>query len=86
MINYKCPQCGAYMIYNPAKKCLICEYCGKTEDIKVLSAEEQAELLQEAEASSEVWEETVTEETNGEQEELLAVWWEDRKYSGLLDE
>ena len=25
-------------------------------------------------------------ETNGEQEELLAVWWEDRKYSGLLDE
>ena len=67
MINYKCPQCGAYMIYNPAKKCLICEYCGKTEDIKVLSAEEQAELLQEAEASSEVWEETVTEETNGEQ-------------------
>lgn len=26
------------------------------------------------------------EEANGEQEELLAVWWEDRKYSGLLDE
>ena len=26
------------------------------------------------------------ENANGEQEELLAVWWEDRKYSGLLDE
>jgi len=26
------------------------------------------------------------EQTDGEQEELLAVWWEDRKYSGLLDE
>lgn len=26
------------------------------------------------------------EENNEEQEELLAVWFEDRKYSGLLDE
>ena len=26
------------------------------------------------------------ENADGEQEELLAVWWEDRKYSGLLDE
>lgn len=26
------------------------------------------------------------ENANGEQEELLAVWWEDKRYSGLLDE
>lgn len=26
------------------------------------------------------------EKADGEQEELLAVWWEDRKYSGLWDE
>ena len=25
-------------------------------------------------------------EADGEQEELLAVWWEDKRYSGLLDE
>lgn len=38
------------------------------------------------EASADPAQEPEEEKTDGEQEELLAVWWEDRKYSGLLDE
>lgn len=42
--------------------------------------------MTELEARSDPAQEPEEEKADGEQEELLAVWWEDRKYSGLLDE
>lgn len=42
--------------------------------------------MTESEARAYTAQEPEEEKANGEQEELLAVWWEDRKNSGLLDE
>lgn len=47
---------------------------------------EDGDHLSESEARADPAQEPEEEKADGEQEELLAVWWEDRKYSGLLDE
>ena len=30
VINYKCPSCGAPMLFNPETQKLSCDYCGTT--------------------------------------------------------
>lgn len=68
MVHYKCPSCGAYMVYDAAKKCLICEYCQTTKSIDSFTEEEQAELLKEDTEDGSAWDESVIDEETGETE------------------
>lgn len=65
MINYKCPSCGAYMVYDAAEKCLVCDYCQTTKSIDSFSEEELAEIMQPDEADNSVWDETTVEAETG---------------------
>ncbi len=68
MINYKCPSCGAYMVYDAAQKCLVCDYCQSTQSIESFSEEELAEIMKPDGDDGSVWDETVVNADTGETE------------------
>ena len=56
VINYKCPSCGAPMLFNPETQKLSCDYCGTT-----LSVEEYKKQFGDPEKREETAEEKAAE-------------------------
>ena len=52
VLNYKCPGCGASMVYDARKKCLVCDYCNTQVSVDQLSGEEKEQLEEELQADS----------------------------------
>ncbi|MDO4340124.1 MAG: hypothetical protein Q4C91_18870 [Eubacteriales bacterium] len=74
VLNYKCPNCTAGLVFDSKTQKMSCEYCGSTFTVEELEAQKEEELREEKENSTGHWEGFSPEQWQNTDMEGMRVW------------